>query len=56
MLCRVGYRDIVLIPCMHDVTCSKCSTKLINCPLCKTALRDVKTKVKTAEEADRILK
>lgn len=53
MFCKVAYRDVVILPCNHEVTCQKCSQRLNQCPYCRTPLREIKSRLKNAEDAEK---
>lgn len=54
MLCGFGYRDIVLMPCNHNVTCAKCAQFAKLCPYCTRHVSAFKQRVKTVEEVDQV--
>lgn len=59
MACGVGYRDVVLQPCGHVVTCTRCSQLVVQqhgpCPLCQTQVANIQPRMKTPEEVEQIL-
>ena len=42
VVCMDKDREFAAIPCGHLCTCKECSSKLATCPMCQTALADVK--------------
>ena len=42
VVCMDKHREFAAIPCGHPCTCKECSSKLATCPMCQTALADVK--------------
>lgn len=41
LICCDKYRDCVIEPCYHFVSCINCSEKLVNCPVCRTEINSM---------------
>jgi len=40
-ICNENERDVVFLPCKHNVSCVKCSTNVKQCPVCRFKVTDV---------------
>ena len=40
-ICWDAERDCLLIPCRHNVSCTRCIKSLKNCPICRTSIHDI---------------
>jgi len=40
-VCNENERDVVLLPCKHNVSCVKCSKSIKQCPVCRFKVTDV---------------
>tara|TARA_B100001964_G_C13776819_1_gene398464 strand:+ start:142 stop:477 length:336 start_codon:yes stop_codon:yes gene_type:complete len=38
LVCYDNLKSVVLEPCLHLVTCRKCSEKLETCPICRSSI------------------
>lgn len=42
VICTVNQRDVVYMPCCHFSTCTICSKKIKECPICRTFIESTK--------------
>lgn len=40
-ICYENDRDVVFIPCKHNVTCIKCCKNVQQCPVCRVKINDI---------------
>lgn len=40
-ICYENDRDVVFIPCKHNVCCIKCSKSIRQCPVCRFKITDI---------------
>jgi hypothetical protein len=41
LICCDKYRDCVIEPCYHFVSCINCTEKLVECPICRTEINSM---------------
>ena len=42
-VCLDRMKNILFIPCLHISTCKQCARQLVNCPICRSLIREEKT-------------
>lgn len=42
VICMVNQRGVVFMPCCHFSTCTICSKKITECPICRTYIESAK--------------
>jgi len=42
IICWAGTKEMVFLPCWHQISCSECASKLSECPLCREPIQQTK--------------
>ena len=40
-ICYTNEKNVVFLPCKHNVTCSECSKNIKNCPICRKKIIEI---------------
>ena len=40
-ICLDAERDCLIMPCRHNVSCTRCIKSVKNCPVCRTLITDI---------------
>ena len=43
VVCCTERKEVVMLPCRHFCTCSRCSAALVTCPMCRAAVQSCLT-------------
>jgi hypothetical protein len=38
--CKKEKKNVLMVPCRHNVVCQVCAEEMVECPLCKRAIEE----------------